>query len=220
MSTSLRKIKNRNKEVNLKRILQNKRKRVRLALLLSGVLLVAGGFYFSEKKSINSAYNSSSSPEENSANVVTFSGEPVRVDVNLLKVNKQKADNSPKRIIIPDIDIDLVVKEAKVVNGYWEVFSDSAGFGSGSTYPNEVGNTVIFAHARKGLFLPLKSSVVGQKVYLLTQEKWFSYTINEVKVILPNQIEVIAPTKEAVLTMYTCSGFADSKRLIVIAKRD
>ena len=100
-----------------------------------------------------------------------------------------------------------------------EVFPDVAGFGLGSAYPDETGNQVIFAHARKGLFLPLKNVKVGQIVYVMTKEKWFSYKIEEIKEVLPSQTEVIAPTPDQVLTLYTCSGFADSKRLIVKAKR-
>ena len=54
---------------------------------------------------------------------------------------------------------------------------------------------------------------------ILTKEKWYEYEIKEIKEVLPSQTETIAPTKEETLTLYTCSGFSDSKRLIVIAKR-
>ena len=48
---------------------------------------------------------------------------------------------------------------------------------------------------------------------------WFNYTVSEIKEVIPSQIEVIAPTPDETLTLYTCSGFGDSMRLIVIAKR-
>ena len=208
MHSSLHKIKNNSKEVDLKRILQDKRKRVRLTLLLGGILLVAAGLF------------TSSESEKKITSATTFSLEPVKIDGSLLKDRKLKESKPPVRIIIPDLDIDLPVKEAKIIEGYWEVFSDTAGFGAGSAYPDEVGNTVIFAHARKGLFLPLKKAVIGQKVYVFTQDRWFSYTISDIKEVLPTQTGVISPTKEPVLTLYTCSGFSDSKRLIVVGKRD
>lgn len=218
MSSALRKVKTGKSESSLNRILQNKRKRIRLFLLVSGVLLLAWGFSLS---SLPTSGNSTEGNISTSNGVVSFSQEPVKVDKSLLSDQniKNKSKNPPVRIIIPALDIDLPVKEAKVVKGYWEVFPDVAGFGLGSSYPDEVGNQVIFAHARKGLFLPLKNAKVGQMIYVFTKEKWYSYKISDIKEVLPSQTEVIAPTTEAILTLYTCSGFSDSKRLIVSAQK-
>jgi len=103
-------------------------------------------------------------------------------------------------------DVNLPVKEAKIVSGFWEVFPDSAGFGLGSAYPDETGNTVIFAHARQGLFLPLKDIKTGENILVLTADAWYSYTVAEIKEVLPSQTEVIGPTDNSILTLYTCSG--------------
>lgn len=152
----------------------------------------------------------------------SFANEPVTVDKKFLEPTpRQKAaGNPPIRVVISSLGIDLPVKEAKIVNGYWEVFTDSAGFGLGSAYPEESGNQVIFAHARAGLFAPLKDIKTGATVIVMTSDKWYSYTVNEIREVLPSQVEVIAPTSEAVLTLYTCSGYADSKRLIVTASKN
>jgi len=58
------------------------------------------------------------------------------------------------------------------------------------------------------------------KIYVLTKNEWFSYEVSDVKEVLPNQTEVIKPTDDERLTLYTCSGFADTKRLIVTARRN
>lgn len=136
-----------------------------------------------------------------------------------LSSTRQDNKNSPNRIILPDLSIDLPVKKAKVITGYWEVFTDTAGWGEGSGIPGQPGNQVIFAHAREGLFLPLRKIKRGMKIYVFNQDKYFSYEVKEIKEVLPNQIETIAPTSDETLTLYTCSGFEDSKRLIVVAKR-
>ncbi len=152
---------------------------------------------------------------------VSFSQEPVSVDSNLLQTEpaKSKSKNPPVRILIPALNIDLPVKEARVINGYWEVFPDVAGFGLGSAYPDEFGNQVIFAHAREGLFLNLKDVKIGQSVYVFTKDRWYFYKVTGIKDVYPNQTEVIAPTPDQTLTLFTCTGFLDSKRLIVVAKR-
>lgn len=214
MSSSLRKVKNDKGNPGIKRILRDRGKRVRLYFLLSGILFIGLGFYFSQNQSVS---NSNSTIAKNS---VSQNSEPIKLDKSYLgnqKVNKSK--NPPVRIIIPSLDINIPVKEARVINGYWEVFPDSAGFGLGSSYPDEDGNQVIFAHARKGLFLSLKSAKVGQTVYILTKDKWYNYQISEIKEILPAQTEVISPTIQSRLTLYTCSGFSDEKRLIVVANK-
>lgn len=147
----------------------------------------------------------------------TFAQEPVEVvgfkDIVIAEGEK------PERLIIPSLSVDLPVEEARVINGYWEVFEDKAGWGLGSGLPGNSGNQVIFAHARPGLFLPLKKIKEGMKVYVLTGGGWFEYEVREIREVYPNQTQVIKPTQEERLTLYTCSGFADSKRLIVVAKR-
>lgn len=214
MSAALRKVKTGKSETSVKGILHNRRKRIRLFFLVSGILLLGFGFSLSGNSFLGSSQDVKISV---SGEVVSFSQEPVKIDKSLLSEKINKSKNPPVRIIIPSLDIDLPVKEAKVVKGYWEVFESVAGFGLGSSYPDDIGNQVIFAHARKGLFLPLKNAKVGQMVYVLTREKWYSYKIDQIKEVLPSQTEVIAPTTEAILTLYTCSGFSDSKRLIVKA---
>ena len=147
----------------------------------------------------------------------SFSNEPVIIEG--FQLGEKKNLETPKKIVIPTVGIDLEVKEAKVVRGYWEVFADSAAWGEGSGYPGEPGNQVIFAHARVGLFLPVRELKGDELVYVLTKDKWYLYKVKEIREVYPNQIEVIAPTTDETLTLYTCSGYQDSKRLIVIAKR-
>lgn len=141
---------------------------------------------------------------------------PIRIDTQLLGSRHPKP--APLRILIPSVTIDLPIAEAKVSNGYWEVFETTAGHGIGSANPGEPGNTVIFAHARQGLFLPLKDVKKDAQLYILTDTRWHRYRVAEIKEVRPQDIEVIAPTPDEILTLFTCSGFLDSKRLIVVAK--
>lgn len=125
--------------------------------------------------------------------------------------------NIPVRILIPNSNIDLKVIPAEIVNGYWETSDTSASYGLGSGHPQSKSNTVIFAHAREGLFFNLKDTKIGEVIYIFTKDKWFRYRVNKITTVYPNQIEVIKPTKEEILTLYTCTGFYDEKRLIVTA---
>lgn len=139
--------------------------------------------------------------------------------VNGYTAEKQISNALPTRIIIPSVAIDTPVKKALIIRGYWQVFVDSAAWGEQSGIPGQAGNQVIFAHKRSGLFLPLKDVKVKDKIYVLTDEKSYSYEVREIKEVKPNQIEVVAPTLDETLTLYTCSGFGDIERLIIVAKR-
>lgn len=217
MSATVSKIKANGRKSGLNSILKDKTKRTRLFFLLTGIILIFWGLSMQDQ-SVRENKNVSSDPQIIAADSVTsFSQEPVKVDPSLLKYKKDNRKVPPSRIIIPSLEIDLPVREAKIVKGYWEVFADTAGFGLGSAYPGEIGNQVVFAHARKGLFLPLRNAKIGQKIYVFAEDKVFNYQIKEIIEVTPNQIEVLAPSSEAILTLYTCSGFSDSKRLIVKA---
>jgi LPXTG-site transpeptidase (sortase) family protein len=146
----------------------------------------------------------------------SFSSEPIEFK-GFTGQNVQD-DALPKRIIIPRLNVDIEVQKSNIVGGYWEVPENSAGWGVGSGIPGQSGNQVIFAHARKGLFLPLRDIRVEDDMYVLTPHNWHAYRVSEIKEVTPDQTQVIQPTEDQILTLYTCSGFRDEKRLIVIAK--
>jgi len=170
-----------------------------IALIALGIIFVVGSF-------------GTRRPQSDS-----FASEPVKVEG--FSAQEAPSEKLPTRVVIPSLSIDLEVKPARNINGYWEVFLDSAAWGEGSGLPGEAGNQVIYAHARKGLFLPLRQVEIGSRVYVLNKQDWYGYEVKEIKEVTPTQVGVIAPTDDETLTLYTCSGFSDSKRLIVIAKR-
>jgi LPXTG-site transpeptidase (sortase) family protein len=140
----------------------------------------------------------------------------IHVDPSLMKVGN--VSEEPIRIVIPSTNIDLNVIEAEVKDGYWETSETTASHGMGSANPGQNGNSVIFAHARVGLFYNLKDLKKDDIVYVFTQKKWYPYKVTDITSVYPDQVEVIAPTKDQTLTLYTCTGYADEKRLIVVAK--
>lgn len=170
-----------------------------LLLLLGAIIVLRGVYSYQAQKALAEGF----------------------VDAVEFKSNTSKNNDSkePVRIIIPGISIDLPVKSARIIAGYWEVFNDSAAWGEESGYPGKPGNQVIFAHAKKGLFLLLRNIAVGDNVYVMTDAAWYTYEVKEIKYVYPNQKEVIAPTIDETLTLYTCTGYEDTERLIVVAKR-
>jgi LPXTG-site transpeptidase (sortase) family protein len=133
-------------------------------------------------------------------------------------VNKTEQDEIPMRIIIPALSVDLPTVEANIVDGYWETSDTAASHGVGSANPGTKGNIVIFAHARQGLFLPLRNISKNTRIFVFTKHTWYEYTVTATKLVTPDRIDTIGPTADETLTLYTCSGFFDAKRIIVTAK--
>jgi len=141
---------------------------------------------------------------------------------NPIKINStlyasKNTVNNPVRILIPKADIDLKVIDAPIIDGYWQLSENTASYGLGSGHPGEKSNTVIFAHAQQGLFYNLKDVQLNDIIYVFTKNQWYRYKVNKITAVYPNQTDVIMPTKKEVLTLYTCTGFYDEKRLIVTA---
>jgi LPXTG-site transpeptidase (sortase) family protein len=177
-----------------------------LKIFTAFVLLIIGALViFSESRS-ESRISSSS-----------FSEEPIKVMEFSLENIPQ--EDKPKRIIIPSLKLDLEVKESEIVGGYWEVYENAAGWGKGSSPPGYQGNQVIFAHAKEGLFGNLDQVNLDDKVYVFNENRWYEYRVKELKEVYPGQTEVIKKTEDERLTLYTCSGFRDEKRLIIVAER-
>lgn len=148
----------------------------------------------------------------------SFSQEPV--EIVKFELTDIPEEEKPKRILIPRLKIDLEVKESEVISGYWKVFEDTAGWGVGTSAPGYLGNQVIFAHAREGLFGKLDEIMLGDNIYVFNKSNWFLYKVSEIKEVYPGETEVIEQTKDERLTLYSCSGFRDEKRLVIIAARE
>lgn len=199
-----------------KKVLRFLGRTLAVQLITTGVLLISASPAHKIYASVRLSDKASSTLVQENTNKSNI--EPILIEEAIL--NKQPgSDQSPQKVIIPKISLDVDLRPSKVINGQWEVFEDSGSFGLGSALPGGFGNSVIFAHARRGLFLPLKDTQIDDIIYILNDSQWFSYKIVEIKEVMPSDISVIKDTPDETLTLFTCSGFADSKRLIVVAKR-
>lgn len=179
-----------------------------IVLCISGVILLSF-------PSVYRFYNSKSEVNHTVSQSVS-SALPFSIDGSLL--SSKVTGNPPQRIVIPKLAVDLPVVEANIINGFWELSEKTASHGKGSGTPGQRGNIVIFAHAREGMFLPLRDIKQNEVVYILTKSSWHAYRVTGIKTVTPDDIEVIRPTAEETLTLFTCSGFLDTKRLIVTAR--
>ena len=114
--------------------------------------------------------------------------------------------------------IDLPVIESGYVNGTWIISPNNANHVSQSASPGNPGNTIIYAHNTPHMFGPLRATTKGDTVILtLNNGAEFIYRVSQTAEVNPADVSLLRPTLTEVVTLYTCSGFLDSKRFVIRA---
>ena len=120
---------------------------------------------------------------------------------------------------IPKIDSKEPVKEGTNKSA----LSASLGHEPDTASPGEVGNCVIAGHRNYNFgkyFNRLDEVEVGDEIFVDTRDTTYKYKVSEIKVVNPEDIEILDPTDDEQLTLYTCTPiYIATHRLVVIAKR-
>jgi LPXTG-site transpeptidase (sortase) family protein len=122
---------------------------------------------------------------------------------------------SPNRVRIPKLNLDLAVDQATIENNQWTLYDDKVSWLASSAEPKK-GNVVLYAHNRKHLFGSLVNLVPGDLVDIEHQGKQYSYEIEARHRVSPTDVDAVIAERDQ-LTLYTCDGAFDQKRLIVTA---
>jgi sortase A len=121
------------------------------------------------------------------------------------------------RIEIPRLHVSTIVFEGTGDN----VLSIGVGHMSGTALPGEPGNVVLAAH-RDTFFHSLQSIHRDDRIVMVTPSGTRRYSVDSTAIVSPNYIEVLAPTRDAALTLVTCYPFEwfghAPKRFIVRAR--
>ena len=147
--------------------------------------------------------------------------EPISTE-SILKAQTESA-NLPVigGIAIPDLGINLPVFKG--------LGNTELSYGAGTMKENQVmggdNNYALASHhvfgltgSSKMLFSPLEQAKDGMLVYLTEKEKIYTYVINSVEQVMPEDVAVIDDTDgQKELTLVTCTDAAASSRIIVKA---
>lgn len=112
----------------------------------------------------------------------------------------------------------MPITEASISQGVWQVSETGASHLSSSESPGKKGNIIIYAHNLTRLFGPIVNVKKGDLIMVRTKKALYTYVVEKTYTVSPDQIELLLPTKSEVLTLYTCTGFLDSKRFVIQAR--
>lgn len=146
---------------------------------------------------------------------------------------------SDNRIIIPRINqnIPIVrVSSESLIKRDWaaleremqEALRDGVVHYPGTSLPGQKGNVVITGHSSyfpwdsgrfKDVFALLHEVVLGDKIVVYHEQDKYLYEVDDIKIVLPKDIDVLKQTPDNKLTLITCTPVGTNlKRLIVSAK--
>ena len=112
------------------------------------------------------------------------------------------------------IGIDVEIKPAVISKGVWPIFPDTAG------YVTNENNIIIYGHNKNDILGPLRWIKEGALVEILDNAgQTHKYEVVKTDTVEPDNLSYIFPSTSELLTIYTCTGFLDSKRFIVVAER-
>jgi len=119
-------------------------------------------------------------------------------------------------IRIPSIDVEKVVVEGVSVAD----LKRAPGHYPMTPMPGQAGNAGIAGHRTTygAPFYRLNELDEGEEILVRTIQGEFRYVVDSIRVVRPDQVEVLDPTEEARLTLTTCEPrFSARRRLIVSA---
>lgn len=118
---------------------------------------------------------------------------------------------------IPSAHIALPVYSATITGTTWQTTKRGVSYLSTSPLPGEKGNSVLYGHNWPNLLKPLHLVKPGDSIFITRSGKTDRFIVRYITVVGPKEDSVYASSNGTKLTIYTCTGFLDSKRLVVTA---
>lgn len=124
----------------------------------------------------------------------------------------------PINVYLPRFKTSVDVTLARIFKGVWSIDEQNANYLVSSASPGNEGNIIIYGHNSHEVFGPLRWSNVGDEIVVTNSEsKEFTYIVSHIEETTPDDIEWVSAKDTETLTLYTCSGFLNKKRHIVVA---
>jgi sortase A len=106
------------------------------------------------------------------------------------------------RIEVPRLRLSVLAREG--IDG--RTLRVAAGHIPGTALPGDAGNAGFAAH-RDTFFRPLKSVREGDTVVVTTPRGVYRYAVTDTRIVEPEDVSVLDPTTDAILTLVTCYPF-------------
>ena len=129
-----------------------------------------------------------------------------------------KDENPPKTLRIKALHIELPIIPSKIEKKEWETTSEGVSYLASSPLPGATGNSILYGHNWTNLLGNLEKAKSGQVIEIeFKNGEKKHFLIQRLATVWPDQKSVLYPSEDKRITLYTCTGFLDSKRFVVVA---
>lgn len=146
---------------------------------------------------------------------------PNRLDFTVYSTEKHASSvqsQYPSVLKIKSAAIEVPILPARIQNGHWETTDKGVSYLATSPLPGEKGNSIIYGHNWSnilGSLSEVKTNDIIEIEYKNLEKKHF--IVQYIAEVSPDQTHVLTTSSDHRLTVYTCSGFLDMKRLVIVA---
>ncbi|MBP9669945.1 sortase [Candidatus Woesebacteria bacterium] len=128
---------------------------------------------------------------------------------------------SPIRLTIKSIGLELPIIGAHIVDSKWDITKDGVSYLVTTPLPGSLGNSVMYGHNWSNLLGDLDRVKTGDTITVQNSDGVsHHYIVHFISVVTPDETHIYTNTPDYRLTLYTCTGFLDSKRLVVTAVKE
>lgn len=132
--------------------------------------------------------------------------------------NSFKQSSQPKYLIINDLGINVLIVPVGKVSNKWDTTTKGVSYLTNSPIPGATGNSIIYGHNWTSILGKLVNAKPGQEVDVIFEDgRLKRFKITYTQVVSPSEVSILNQTDDQRLTVYTCTGFLDSKRFVVTA---
>lgn len=125
----------------------------------------------------------------------------------------------PYKLYIPKIHKTLLISDGVISNDRWMISDTGVSYLTTSPLPGKMGNAVLYGHNLDSILGKLPSLNEGDLVYVVMNDgTFYKYAIFERKQVEPDAVGILKNSGDFRITIYTCSGFLDSARYVVVGK--
>jgi len=125
---------------------------------------------------------------------------------------------SPLYLSIPSVHIGLPIYAAHIINNQWETTTLGVSYLIDSPIPGQRGNSILYGHNWQVLLGNLVYVKPGEKVNVLfSDHSSKQFNIIYTTIVNPTDVSILTQSRDTRITLYTCTGFLDSKRFVAVA---
>ena len=144
---------------------------------------------------------------------------PTQAEPQLNQEQTDKEAPKPAKIYIPKLERTLDVSDGFIKDNRWTISKTGVSYLTTSGKIGEPGNVVLYGHNTQDVLGGLWKVQAGDIVEVTDSGgNTYKFEVFERKEVKPNAVEILESADDSRLTIYTCSGFLDTARFVVVGK--